>query len=210
MRGLFALQRCVSLFSFLSLPTDDPSTSVILSTSLRLSPPTPSYITTDALDPYTIALEPGTFADLSELHSWGLPPLHEYRTCVDCHAALSLPSGVGSSASPSGPSASGVASLLSPQTFFPASPSLGSVTPSEAAASDASELVECPVCGTTLASLGSREDQEGHVRECLESGGGSIASGRYLGASSPPSLPLLLSSALMRRRQQHSNFLPVL
>ncbi|GAA5831894.1 hypothetical protein JCM11251_003923 [Rhodosporidiobolus azoricus] len=120
----------------------------------------------DQLDPHTVALEPGTFGD-DQPWLTGLPAL--YRTCNDCHAALSLPQGLVPTSS-----------LLSPQAFFPASPSLGTVTPSEAAASDASELVECPVCGTTLAQLGDKAQQEGHVRECLERGAGSIASGRYL------------------------------
>ncbi|GAA5994703.1 uncharacterized protein JCM10292_004304 [Rhodotorula paludigena] len=132
----------------------------------------------DALDPYTVALEPGTFM---EEQSWltGLPM--RYRTCGECHAALSLPSGVGG-----GAGSGGTASLLSPQAFFPASPSLGSVTPSEAAASDASDLVECPVCGTALTSVGDKAKQEEHIRDCLETGGGSISSGRYLVFKLPP------------------------
>ncbi|BGP12902.1 hypothetical protein JCM10213_005146 [Rhodosporidiobolus nylandii] len=128
----------------------------------------------DQLDPLTVALEPGLLGDLMDDQPWlaGGPSLS--RTCNDCHAALSLPQGVGT------------ASLLSPQAFFPASPSLGSVTPSETAASDASELTECPVCGTTLAQLGSKGEQEEHIRDCLETGGGSIASGRYLVFKLPP------------------------
>ncbi|GAA6036876.1 hypothetical protein JCM8097_006327 [Rhodosporidiobolus ruineniae] len=132
----------------------------------------------DQLDPYTVALEPGTWAEEEQLQPWltGLAPV--YRTCTDCHAAVSLPTSLGGGVHP--------ASLLSPQAFFPASPSLGSVTPSEAAASDASELAECPVCGTTLATLGSKAQQEDHVRDCLERGGGSISSGRYLVFTLPP------------------------
>ncbi|GAA5983264.1 hypothetical protein JCM11641_002241 [Rhodosporidiobolus odoratus] len=125
----------------------------------------------DQLDPHIVAIEPGSFMDDQPWLSSG-PSL--YRTCTDCHAALSLPHGLAS------------ASLLSPQAFFPASPSLGSVTPSEAAASDASELVECPVCGTTLAAVGNKVQQESHIRNCLEEGDGSIASGRYLVFKLPP------------------------
>lgn len=52
--------------------------------------------------------------------------------------------------------------------------------------SRASELNECPVCSTTLAKLGSSEEQEAHVRACLENGGGgSIQGGRYLGEYLP-------------------------
>ncbi|BGO93036.1 hypothetical protein NBRC10512v2_005322 [Rhodotorula toruloides] len=126
----------------------------------------------DELNPYTVAIEPGAFVE-TEL-PWLSGTLQRYRTCDDCHAALSLPSGVG------------MTSFLSPQSFFPASPSLGSVTPSEAAASDASDLVECPVCGTGLSGIGDKVQQEAHVRHCLERGGGSIASGRYLVFTLPP------------------------
>ncbi|BGO96805.1 hypothetical protein NBRC10513v2_000741 [Rhodotorula toruloides] len=126
----------------------------------------------DELNPYTVAIEPGALVE-TEL-PWLSGTLQRYRTCDDCHAALSLPSGVGTT------------SFLSPQSFFPASPSLGSVTPSEAAASDASDLVECPVCGTGLRSVGDKAQQEVHVRDCLERGGGSIASGRYLVFTLPP------------------------
>ncbi|GAA5902200.1 hypothetical protein JCM6882_006727 [Rhodosporidiobolus microsporus] len=126
----------------------------------------------DQLDPYTVALEPGTYMD-DQPWLTSIPAL--YRTCNDCHAALALPQGLASASS-----------LLSPQAFFPASPSLGTVTPSEAAASDASELVECPVCGTTLAQVGDKAQQESHIRDCLERGAGSIASGRYLVFKLPP------------------------
>ncbi|BGP44970.1 hypothetical protein JCM10450v2_000785 [Rhodotorula kratochvilovae] len=126
----------------------------------------------DALDPYTVALEPGDFVEIEQLLAGAGA---RYRTCGDCHAALSLPQGLG-----------GSTSLLSPQAFFPASPSLGSVTPSEAAASDVSELAECPVCGTQLASMGGKAEQEEHIRQCLETGGGSVSSGRYLVFKLPP------------------------
>ncbi|GAA5862981.1 hypothetical protein JCM1840_002345 [Sporobolomyces johnsonii] len=126
----------------------------------------------DQLDPYLVVREPGIGALDDQPWQQGVP--NTYRTCDSCHAALSLPQGVGS------------ASLLSPQAFFPASPSLGSVTPSETGASEASELTECPVCGVTLLELGERSKQEEHVKECLETGGGSIASGRYLVFKLPP------------------------
>ena len=114
---------------------------------------------------------------MEDEHLFSATP-RRYRTCSDCHTALSLMQGAGASGS-----GGGAASVLSPQAFFPASPSLGSVTPSEAAASDVSELVECPVCGTTLASVGGKGEQEQHIRDCLDTGGGTVSSGRYLGAS---------------------------
>ncbi|GEM06499.1 ankyrin repeat protein [Rhodotorula toruloides] len=126
----------------------------------------------DELNPYTVAIEPGALGETAL--PWLSGTLRRFRTCDECHAALTLPSGVGTT------------SFLSPQSFFPASPSLGSVTPSEAAASDASDLVECPVCGTSLSGIGDKAQQETHVRECLERGGGSIASGRYLVFTLPP------------------------
>lgn len=47
--------------------------------------------------------------------------------------------------------------------------------------SRASELNECPVCGTVLAGLGDSALQEEHVRVCLDNGGGgSVQGGRYL------------------------------
>ncbi|GAA5980401.1 hypothetical protein JCM10908_001642 [Rhodotorula pacifica] len=131
----------------------------------------------DQLDPRQVAVEPGSVTDDSP---WLLdsPFGYRYRTCNECHAALLA-------LHPS--EQAGPASLLSPQAFFPASSSLpGSAAPSEAAASDVSELVECPVCGETLAQLGGKSEQENHIRECLEAGRGSISSGRYLVFRLPP------------------------
>ncbi|KPV78613.1 uncharacterized protein RHOBADRAFT_11206, partial [Rhodotorula graminis WP1] len=129
----------------------------------------------DALDPYMVALEPGDFMEDEHLFS---ATARRYRTCSDCHTALSLMQGT--SGGSGGASGDGRASILSPQAFFPVSPSLGSVTPSEAAASDVSELVECPVCGTTLASVGGKSEQEQHIRDCLDTGGGTVSSGAIL------------------------------
>ncbi|GAA5842477.1 hypothetical protein JCM9279_005395 [Rhodotorula babjevae] len=133
----------------------------------------------DALDPLIVALEPGDF--MEDEHLFSATP-RRYRTCSECHTALSLMQG----ASAGGGGGGGPHSILSPQAFFPASPSLGSVTPSEAAASDVSELVECPVCGTTLASVGGKAEQEQHIRDCLDTGGGTVSSGRYLVFKLPP------------------------
>lgn len=122
----------------------------------------------------------------------------KYRTCDACHAALSLPMGLGS------------ASILSPGAFFPASPSIGgSASPlvggSDAGASEMSELSECPVCGSDLPELGGRSEQEEHVKECLETGGGAIASnGRYLGTFSFCPSAMVFADGF---RLQSSNFL---
>lgn len=148
----------------------------------------------DRLDPSIIVQEPGSAPPSDDPWVQQLLPVR-FRTCDSCHSALSLPAGLvgGSSAtstSPNSPGVSGVPSILSAGAFFPASPSLGggsSASPSEAGASDVSDLTECPVCGTHLAGLGSRELQENHVKECLETGGGSIVdSGRYLVFKLPP------------------------
>lgn len=126
---------------------------------------------TDRLDPSEVVKEP----DLTAGEPWMQAIPFKYRTCDACHAALSLPMGLGS------------ASILSPGVFFPASPSIGgSASPlvggSDAGASEMSELSECPVCGSDLPELGGRAEQEEHVKQCLETGRGAIASnGRYLG-----------------------------
>jgi len=126
----------------------------------------------DPIDPYLVVREPGIPPTLEDLQPWVHSTPLLYRTCDSCHAALALPQGI-SSNHPS--------SILSPQTFFPPSPSVGSATPSETNVSEASELSECPCCGASLGGFGSRENQEAHVRKCLEEGEGSISSGRYLG-----------------------------
>ncbi|CAO1614422.1 unnamed protein product [Parajaminaea phylloscopi] len=58
--------------------------------------------------------------------------------------------------------------------------------------SRASELNECPVCNTTLAQLGPQADQEEHVRQCLENGGGgSVQGDRYLVYKLPADSPIV-------------------
>ncbi|GAA5974198.1 hypothetical protein JCM3765_000379, partial [Sporobolomyces pararoseus] len=126
----------------------------------------------DPIDPYLVVREPGIPPTLEDLQPWALSSPLLYRTCDSCHAALGLPQGLSSSANQ--PS-----SILSPQSFFPASPSMGSLTPSETNESEVSELSDCPCCGAELKAFGNREKQEDHVRTCLEEGEGSISSGRY-------------------------------
>jgi hypothetical protein len=124
----------------------------------------------DPLDRSQVVQEPGMVEE-----DWQQVFPFKYRTCDTCHAALSLPQGVGS------------ASFLSAGAFFPSPPSIGgSSSPSDAGASDVSELSECPVCGTVLGMLGDRAMQEEHVKECLETGGGTVSSGRYLVFKVPP------------------------
>lgn len=99
----------------------------------------------------------------------------KFRTCDQCHAALNLPNGFNATS----PGLVGV--LPSPaQPNVPSSPA-DSTASSDAGASDVSELSDCPVCSTHLSTLGGREEQEAHVQQCLESGGGSLVqTGRYL------------------------------
>lgn len=159
----------------------------------------------DAIDPYLVVREPGIPPTLEDLQPWSLSTPLLYRTCDSCHAALALPQGLSHLSS----------SLLSPQSFFPPSPSLGSITPSETNESEASELTECPVCGQTLNDFGERTVQEDHVRNCLEKGAGSISSGRYLGASryflrlpnTEPSDPHSLHSSTWTARRRRMSYL---
>lgn len=122
----------------------------------------------DRLDANDVVQVPGATED----DIWLQLAASKFRTCDACHAALSLPQGVGT------------ASILSASAFFPQPPSAGgSVSPSDAGASDVSELQDCPVCGEVLSDLGGRTEQEEHVKDCLETSGGTIAAnGRYLGA----------------------------
>ncbi|KAM0793137.1 hypothetical protein ACM66B_000613 [Microbotryomycetes sp. NB124-2] len=147
----------------------------------------------DVIDPAELVHEPGT-SPLDDV--WTQQT--RYRTCDPCHIALNDSYGHNPS-----PSLSSRPARLSPEELFtrttstftalsvsdsnssaPPSASDSSTTDSlssETGASDASELTECPVCGTNLARVGDRDAQESHVRDCLESGGGSIAqNGRYL------------------------------
>ncbi|GAA6059111.1 hypothetical protein JCM10212_002082, partial [Sporobolomyces blumeae] len=132
----------------------------------------------DTIDPYHVVRDPAddTFA---YLEPWSIESPLLCRTCDTCHAALAL---VLPAQHPQVPS------FLSPQSFFPPSPSIhGSVTPgSETGDSEASELTECPVCGAGLNDFGDRSAQEAHVRDCLDKGSGSVSSGRYLVFTLPP------------------------
>ena len=100
-----------------------------------------------------------------------------HRTCDPCHMEI-----VNKVASPG--SSVGIplnsellAAIMSPASSAPGSPSVLSTT------SEMSALAECPVCGSVLSSLGNLQDQESHVKACLEDGTQTSASlsNRYLG-----------------------------
>ncbi|SGY34906.1 BQ5605_C002g01699 [Microbotryum silenes-dioicae] len=123
----------------------------------------------DHLDPSEVVEEPS-----ARFREDNCASIH--RTCGDCHATISF-------TLPPVHSTSTFFSRPSPSTLPSTPPNNGvaSASTSDAGASDASELADCPVCGLVLASLGDREEQELHVKICLESGGGSIVqNGRYL------------------------------
>lgn len=91
------------------------------------------------------------------------------RVCNACYADHQLPSAVSGGG----------------QRWLSAHISSGEADVHSSGVSDvssrASELNECPVCNTTLATLGDSGAQEEHVRTCLENGGGGkVQGGRYL------------------------------
>ncbi|KAJ1023485.1 hypothetical protein NDA16_003102 [Ustilago loliicola] len=121
------------------------------------------------------------------------------RVCNGCHAELQLPpqlqnmrgseavvaaSRVRSGGEPS--SRSGV------ETQLDESGHRSTLAPPSDVSSRASELTECPVCSTSLSALGGSEEQEAHVRNCLENGGGgSMQGGRYLVYKLPENSPIV-------------------
>jgi hypothetical protein len=69
---------------------------------------------------------------------------------------------------------------------------VSTLAPPSDVSSRASELTECPVCSTSLQQLGGSEEQEAHVRNCLENGGGgSMQGGRYLVYRLPENSPIV-------------------
>ncbi|PWN95279.1 FYVE-domain-containing protein [Tilletiopsis washingtonensis] len=100
------------------------------------------------------------------------------RICNACNADRQLPPGTA------------VRSLLSQ---LPSSHTESDLPSSMSdVSSRASELNECPVCSTTLATLGDSITQEEHVRACLETGGGgSLQGGRYLVYKLPDTGPIV-------------------
>ncbi|OCH90699.1 FYVE-domain-containing protein, partial [Obba rivulosa] len=53
-------------------------------------------------------------------------------------------------------------------------------SPSGQSSSQLSDLAECPVCNTNLADLGLPAEQEAHVKNCLEGGGTTPQTAKYL------------------------------
>ncbi|SPO27469.1 uncharacterized protein UTRI_10586 [Ustilago trichophora] len=121
------------------------------------------------------------------------------RVCNGCHAELQLPpqlqnmrgaeammaaSRTRSGGDPS--SRSGVETRLDEDVLQ------STLAPPSDVSSRASELTECPVCSTSLSALGGTEEQEAHVRNCLENGGGgSMQGGRYLVYKLPENSPIV-------------------
>lgn len=131
----------------------------------------------DVLDPAEVVHEPGMS---HRMHDEFLSHIMRYRTCDTCHSAIHLSLDTRST-SPT--------SVLSATAALFSTSSLASSggSESDAGASDTSELTDCPVCGTSLSSVGDKDAQEAHVKDCLETGGGAVAQGgRYLTFKLPP------------------------
>ncbi|CBQ72642.1 conserved hypothetical protein [Sporisorium reilianum SRZ2] len=121
------------------------------------------------------------------------------RVCNGCHAELQLPPQLqnmraaeammaGSRTRAAGESSS--RSAL--ETHLDQGGLRSTLAPPSDVSSRASELTECPVCSTTLSALGGSEEQEAHVRNCLENGGGgSMQGGRYLVYKLPENSPIV-------------------
>ena len=121
------------------------------------------------------------------------------RVCNGCHAELNLPPqlqnmrGSDAMTAASRTTTGGETSNRSgvePQ--LDAGGLRSSLAPPSDVSSRASELTECPVCATSLSALGGNEEQEAHVRNCLENGGGgSMQGGRYLVYKLPEDSPIV-------------------
>lgn len=121
------------------------------------------------------------------------------RICNNCHAELQLPPqlqrmrGLEAMTAATRISSTGFASSRSGvETQLEEAGLRSSLAPPSDVSSRASELTECPVCSTSLAALGGSEEQESHVRNCLENGGGgSLQGGRYLVYKLPENSPIV-------------------
>jgi hypothetical protein len=70
--------------------------------------------------------------------------------------------------------------------------SIPSPTRRQQSSSQLSDLAECPVCNMNLEEMGPPSEQQLHVKECLEGGGGaSTQSARYLVYRLPGESPLI-------------------
>jgi hypothetical protein len=118
------------------------------------------------------------FAMLAQLEGGGY-----YRTCDVCHTSLLAGQSASNPALLFGAEAVTGTVLGTPFGQTQSGEQEGT-SPMQRSISDASELGECPVCGTELGSLGSIEEQEKHLQTCLDSGSGSrLQDSRYLGES---------------------------
>lgn len=116
-----------------------------------------------------------------------------YRCCDVCHIMLST---VQSNTGPSG--IPGVdAAFFRSQTVETPPDNDGTdaevANPMQRSISDASELDQCPVCGTGLEGLGDAAIQERHLQDCLDSGSGvKVPDSRYLGESTRSCVAVIL------------------
>ncbi|EST04724.2 FYVE zinc finger [Kalmanozyma brasiliensis GHG001] len=121
------------------------------------------------------------------------------RVCNGCHAELQLPPqlqtmrGAEAMMAVSQARGAGEASSRSgAQTQLDEAGLHSTLAAPSDVSSRASELTECPVCSTSLSALGGSEEQEAHVRNCLENGGGgSMQGGRYLVYKLPGDSPIV-------------------
>ncbi|ETS59631.1 hypothetical protein PaG_06555 [Moesziomyces aphidis] len=121
------------------------------------------------------------------------------RICNSCHAELQLPPqlqntrGAEAVMTASRTRAAGDPSSRSgAETQLDEGGFVSTLAPPSDVSSRASELTECPVCSTSLQQLGGSEEQEAHVRNCLENGGGgSMQGGRYLVYRLPENSPIV-------------------
>ncbi|CDU26081.1 uncharacterized protein SPSC_06248 [Sporisorium scitamineum] len=121
------------------------------------------------------------------------------RVCNGCHAELQLPPQLqnmrAAEAMMAGSRTRGAgepSSRSAAETQFDEGGLRSTLAPPSDVSSRASELTECPVCSTSLSALGGSEEQEAHVRNCLENGGGgSMQGGRYLVYKLPENSPIV-------------------
>ncbi|PWN26434.1 FYVE-domain-containing protein [Jaminaea rosea] len=105
------------------------------------------------------------------------------RICAGCHAERQLPPALRNTRGGADLMLRSAAQERGGPSTADAAEGYGATTTafSSSVSSRASELNECPVCNVTLAQFGCQQDQEEHLRICLENGGGgSVQGGRYL------------------------------
>jgi hypothetical protein len=126
----------------------------------------------DRLEPEEVVLDPQ--ADL--ITRLSIASLRVQRTCQPCHEEV-VNRANRAPGSPSGLALGSdlLAAMFDSSAHTPGSPMTASFT------SEQSVLTECPVCGFKLSSLMNTQDQEDHVRNCLNNGRAStVQAHRYL------------------------------